>query len=427
MLNHGDKVKLLIKQETVEGILMPSPDDSKIILKLANGYNVGYEKKDVKLEILEKSKSITKKAYHLPVKKNLPTIAILHTGGTIASRVDYETGGVKASFTSEDFLEMFPEINEIANVRTNHIANMMSEDMRFSHYRLIAKAIVDEIKAGVKGIIVGHGTDTIAITSAALSFMFENLPIPVILVGSQRSSDRGSTDAAMNLICAAEFIAKTDFTGVAVCLHGTSDDKVCHILPATKTRKLHTSRRDAFKAVNSGPLAEINYETKKIIFLQNYQKREDVKGELKLKDNLEDKVAVVRVYPNMGPVIIDALTEKKYQGIILEATGIGQAPTNIEENLPNYKALQRFIEQGGVIVLTSQCIFGRVHPDIYTNCRRLREIGIIFGEDMLTETAHIKLAWLLANYPKTRVEELAAVNLRGEINEALSFKEDFLK
>lgn len=427
MPNPGDKVKLLAKQETVEGILMPSPDDSKIILKLANGYNIGYDKREVKLEVLETGKSLIKSSSHLPKKKNMPTIAILHTGGTIASKIDYESGGVKASYAPEDFIEMFPEISHIANIKTNLVSNMMSEDMRFCHYQQIAKAVVDEIKAGARGIIIGHGTDTLAITSAALSFMFENLPVPVLLVGSQRSTDRGSTDAAMNLICAAEFITKTDFVGVAICLHGTSEDKVCHILPATKTKKLHTSRRDAFKAVNSQPIAEVYYETKKINFLQNYHRKEDVKGELELKNNFEDKVAVVRVYPNMDKVILEALIEKKYKGIVLEATGIGQAPTNIKENLPNYQALQKFIEQGGVVVLTSQCIFGRVHADIYTNCRRLKEIGVIFGEDMLTETAHVKLAWLLGNYPRVRVEELAAINLKGEINESLGFTEDFLK
>jgi len=428
MTNPGDKVKLITKKETVEGLLMPSPNESKIILKLTNGYNVGYERSDVEdIEVLEKNKSLTKPLSKLPVKKDLPTIAILHTGGTIASKVDYKTGGVSASFTAEDFLEMFPEIQKIANIKTSHVANMMSEDMLFKHYQQIAKTIKEEITSGVKGIIIGHGTDTLAVTAAALSFMFDNLPVPVLLVGSQRSSDRGSSDAGMNLICAAKFITETDFTGVAICLHGSSNDDVCHILSATKTRKLHTSRRDAFKAVNSEPIATIDYATKKINFLQDYNKKENVKEELILKDSFEEKVEIIRTHPNMSSVLFDAIVEKKFKGLVLESTGIGQAPTNIEENLPNYEALKKFIKQGGVVVLTSQCIFGRVHPDIYANCRRLKEIGVVFGEDMLTETAHIKLAWLLANHPKEKVEELLSLNLKGEINESLGFTEDFLE
>lgn len=422
----GDTVKVITTKETVEGILMPSADADMVIIKLNTGYNMGFRKKGVKkIAVLEKGK--TKKTSPTKITQNpkLPTISILHTGGTIASKVDYKTGGVYASFTVEDFLEMFPEIKNIANIQSNHVANLMSEDIRFSHYKLIAKAIEKEIKAGVKGIIIGHGTDTMAITAAALSFMFENLPIPVILVGSQRSSDRGSTDAAMNLICAADFIAKTDFAGVAICMHASESDTLCHIFPPTKTRKLHASRRDAFKAVNDSPIATVDYTTRKIHFLKKHTKKTDVKDKLILKDSFEEKVAVIRTYVNMSPVLINALIKEKFKGLILEGTGIGQAPTNIKENLPNYEALQKFIKQGGIVVLTSQCIFGRVHPYIYTNCRRLRDIGVIFGEDMLTETAHVKLAWLLANYPREKVRELLPQNLRGELNEHLQFEEEF--
>jgi glutamyl-tRNA(Gln) amidotransferase subunit D len=426
----GDRVKVVTSKETVEGILMPSSDPEAVIIKLSTGYNLGFKKKEIKkIDVLkaEKEPRQQKSPDTITLNKTLPTISILHTGGTIASKVDYKTGGVYASFTAEDFLEMFPEIKNIANIRTQHVANLMSEDIRFSHYALIAKAIEKEIKAGVKGIIIGHGTDTLAITAAALSFIFENLPVPVILVGSQRSSDRGSADAAMNLICAAEFITKTDFTGVAICMHASESDTLCHIFPATKTRKLHTSRRDAFKAVNDTPIATVDYTTRNIKFLKKYTRKSEVSGKLTITDKFEDKVAVVRTHVNMSPAILDALTKHKFKGIVLEATGIGQAPTNITENLPNYEALKKFIKQGGIVILTSQCIFGRVHPYIYTNCRRLYDIGVIFGEDMLTETVHVKLAWLLGNYPNGEVKKMIIQNLRGEINERIEFKEDFLK
>lgn len=421
----GDRVKVVTSDEIKEGILMPNQETDSVVIKLDNGYNVGIDKKKVKeVKIIEKYKEKETHSEKKPKKDSKkPTIAILHTGGTIASKVDYKTGGVVASFSDEDFLSMFPEVKDIANVKTSLISTMMSEDMRFSHYKKIADAIVKEVRNNVDGIIIGHGTDTLAVTSAALSFIFENLPIPVILVGSQRSSDRGSTDAASNLICATEFIAKTNFAGVAVCMHENTSDNNCAILPATKTKKLHTSRRDAFKPVNDIIIARIDYDTRKIEFLKDYTKKNDEK--LVVKDKFEDKVAIIKTYPNMFPDLIETLTKKKYKGLVLEATGLGQAPTNIKENIPNYNALKKFINSGGVVVLTSQCIFGAVHGDIYVNCRRLGNIGAIFGKDMLPETAFIKLAWLLGNYKKDEVKELLTKNLRGEINERL-MKDEFL-
>ncbi|MDO8655600.1 MAG: asparaginase domain-containing protein, partial [Nanoarchaeota archaeon] len=224
----GDKVKLVTKQETIEGILLPSPDKKVVMIKLDNGYNVGFPEKDVsKITVLEKAAAKKELPINIIKNKNLPTISILHTGGTIASKVDYKTGGVFAGFTNEDFLSMFPEMSTIANIRSRHVANLMSEDMRFNHYQLLATAIEEEIKKGTQGIIIGHGTDTIAITAAALSFMLENVSVPVILVGSQRSSDRGSTDAAMNLFCAAQFIIHSGYQGVGICMHEHSSDTTC--------------------------------------------------------------------------------------------------------------------------------------------------------------------------------------------------------
>ena len=402
---------------------MPNEETDSVVIKLDNGYNIGIDNKKIKeIKVIEEYKakeSITKKSVKKDGKK--PTIAILHTGGTIASKVDYRTGGVVASFSDEDFVNMFPEVKEIANIKSTLVSNMMSEDMRFIHYKKMSDAVVKAIKDKVDGIIIGHGTDTLAVSAAALNFVFENLPIPVILVGSQRSTDRGSTDAAANLICAAHFIAKTDFVGVALCMHENTSDNTCLILPPAKTKKMHTSRRDAFKAINDKAIARVNYETKKIEFLKEYAEKSDKK--LIVKDKFEDKVAIVKSYPNMFPDIIDALTKKKYKGMVLEGTGIGQAPTNIKENIPNYNALKKFIDSGGVIVLTSQCIFGRVHQDIYVNCRRLANIGVIFGQDMLSETAFVKLAWLLGNYKKDEVKDLIGKNLRGEINKRILLDE----
>ena len=412
----GDKVKITTKNKTYEGLLMPNAETTNVVIKLDTGYNMGIDKSKIKtIKVIEKQYSSKSKPSKIKKDSKKPTIAVLHTGGTIASKVDYGSGGVIASFSSNDLIEMFPELKSIANVEAKLISNMMSEDIRFMHYKKIAKAIAEQIKNKVDGVIVGHGTDTLAVTAAALSFVFEKLPIPVIFVGSQRSTDRGSTDGAMNLICAAEFISKTDFAGVAVCMHENTSDNNCVILPATKTRKMHTTRRDAFKAINTKPIATINYNTKKINFLTKKYNKKDKDHHFLLKDKFEEKVGVLRTYSNMDREIIDVFTKHGYKGLVLETTGLGQAPTNIKENLPNYEALKTFIKKGGVIVLTSQCIFGRVHEDVYTNCRRLKDIGIIYGEDMITETAHVKLSWLLGNYNVKEAKKLITTNLRGEI------------
>ena len=288
----GDKVRVVTKEGEKEGIFVNEEADS-IFIKLDNGYNIGIGKKEIKkIEKTGEGKKLEiKHSTRLTKKKGLPNITILHTGGTIASKVDYRTGAVFASFKPEDLIGMFPELSEIANFDSKLVASMFSEDMRFKLYSLMAKEIEKEVKKGVDGIILTHGTDTMGYSAAALAFMLEDLPVPVIIVGSQRSSDRGSSDAGINLVCAAEFIAKTDFAGVAICMHESMEDKTCAIMPPCKTRKLHTSRRDAFKVVNDIIIARINFENKKIEFLKKDCAKRDKNRKLKVKDEIEEKVA----------------------------------------------------------------------------------------------------------------------------------------
>jgi len=427
----GDKVKVVTKNEEHIGILMPNEETDSVVIKLDSGYNIGIAKGHVKkIELIKKhvEKKMAKEKLFGHDKKK-PTIFILHTGGTIASKVDYSTGGVVARFSPEELIAMFPELKGTANIDSKLIANMWSEDMRFAHYALISKEIKRVIDKGADGVIVTHGTDTLGYTAAALSFMLEDLPIPVILVGAQRSSDRGSSDAAVNLICAVNFMAKTDFADVAICMHEKPDDCDCLIMPATKTRKLHSSRRDAFKVVNDKPIARINYETKKIEFLKEYRKR--AKTRLSVKDKIEDAVAILRIHTNMSPKQFEFYRKEKYKGLVIEGTGLGQAPTGVPNELcklhsKNHKALEDLIKSGCIVVMTSQTIFGRVHLHVYSKAIDLAKIGVISGEDMLTETAFIKLAWLLGNYPKKKVKELICKNMRGEINERL-MPDEFLE
>jgi len=446
-LRIGDRIFVVKKGKRTEGLLMPQTDlgdPDSIVIKLDNGYNVGirYEagveigksktrepKKILEEERFELGKLHPKHRKKLKFDKNKPTISILHTGGTIASMVDYKTGGVISRFTPEDLVQMFPELFDIANVRTRLVRNMWSEDMRFGHYQILAREIQKEVSKGVRGIIIGHGTDTMHYTSAALAFMLQDLPVPVLLVGAQRSSDRGSSDAGMNLICAAKFITGSDFAGVGICMHGNLSDDYCLVLPATKTRKCHTSRRDAFRPINDLPVAKVYYKTGEIEFLRkDYNRRS--RSKLKVLDKLEEKVALLKIHPNFDPDIMDFYIQHGYKGLVLEGTGLGQTPGyHIDEfTRPNkvfLEKLRTFILNGGTVVMTSQCIWGRINMNVYDKAIDLQKIGVIPGEDMLPETAFIKLAWLLGNYPREKVKELIRKNLRGEIRER-SLPETFL-
>ena len=271
----GDKVVVETFDEKIEGVLLESQKKGVLILKLANGYNRGIDEKKVKkMTVVARAEVQKEKRGTISNVKGLPTISLLHTGGTIASKVDYKTGGVIPKFTPGDMIAMLPEIKNIANLHSRFVRQMWSEDMRFAHYNLIAKEIAAEINKGVDGIVVTHGTDTLHYTAAALAFMFEKVPVPVILVGAQRSSDRGSSDAAWNLLSALTFAARSDFGDIAICMHENMNDDKCVILPATKSRKMHSSRRDAFKAVNTTPWAYVSPKTGGIEFLrQDYRRK----------------------------------------------------------------------------------------------------------------------------------------------------------
>ena len=427
MAKPGDRVKITAKKGSEEGILMPSPDKDTLLLKLDSGYNVGFDQKEVsKITVLAKAAAKKKIVAKITKNPNLPTIAILHTGGTIASKVDYRTGGVASEFSPEELLSLFPELKDIANLESELIAQMWSDDLRFAHFSLIAKAIERQVKKGVKGIIIGMGTDNLAVASAALSFIVEKSPVPIVFVGAQRSSDRGSSDAGMNLICAAEFVTKTDYGGIAICMHESSSDKTCVILPATKTYKLHSSRRDAFKAINSSALARVDYNSREIQYLaDSYQKRAD---KLSLKPKMEEKVGLLKIHINMFPEQFSFFNG--YKGLIIEGTGLGHTPgqaPNKESAIHKkiYPALKKLVDSGCVVVMTTQCLFGGVNMNVYDKGRDLQELGIISGKDMLSNTALVKLSWLLGNHSREEAKKLVGQNLRGEINERLRYEEDF--
>ncbi len=417
----GDLITVSTKDKKFTGKYFASPDKKHIVIKLDSGYNIGIRKSQIKdMKLVKKFKKPQVKKEKVKKDPKLKTISVLHTGGTISSAVDYSTGGVNPHFSPEELIAMFPELKDIANISSRLVRNMASDDMRFKHYNILAKEIEKEVNNGSKGIIITHGTDTMHYTAAALSFILEDLPVPVVLIGAQRSSDRGSSDAAMNFICAARFIAKANYAGVAICMHKDMNDEFCIILPGTKARKMHTSRRDAFKTINCQPIAEVSYLEDKIRFMKKYKKEN--KGNLKLKPIKERlKIGLLKAHPQMFAVELEPYD--KFEGLVLEGTGLGHFPiSKIDEFTAEHKKIYSKIKSLAKkmpVVMSSQTIYGRVQMNVYGPGRKLQEAGV-FGNysDMTPETTFIKLAWLISNYPE-KVKEMMLENLRGEINERL--------
>jgi len=423
--NPGDKVKVTTKTETYTGILIPTPkltDEDSLILKLENGYNIGINKKDIKkIKLLEEYIVKHSKKSKLVPKKNLPTVSILSTGGTISSKVDYRTGGVYADYTAEDFVGLCPELKEIANLRARKVMSLMSEDMLPKDWLNIAKFISAEIKKGVDGIVVTQGTDTLHFTTAAISFMLEQINIPVIFTASQRSIDRGSSDAFMNLICAVKAAAKFDAAEVMTCMHGSINDDYCFLIRGTKVRKMHTSRRDAFRPINDVPIAKV-FPDKTIEILNKNYKKADRKNKkiVKLKANFDDKIALVYVYPGLNPDIIDFYKKKGVKGFVIAATALGHVNTWTEKSLIPY--IKNCYSKKIPVFITSQTLYGAVNPYVYTNLRKVSiEAKGIYLKDILPETAYIKLGWVLGqtkNYKK--IKEMMLTNYHGEYSESLT-------
>lgn len=417
-LKQGDWVRIEKNGTVYEGKLMPSME-GYVTIKMKSGYNAGFSMDEVRITLLESEKE--KEAEKSGVKEckpraeeaasksgKLPKVAILSTGGTIASKIDYRTGAVTSQFTADDILAAIPELKEIADFKGRVISSILSENMDQESWEKLAKAVVEEIKAGADGIIVTHGTDTMMYSAAALSFMIDT-PVPIVFVGSQRSADRPSSDNAMNAICAA-CVAVSDIAEVSVVMHGTTSDDYCEIHRAAKVRKMHSSRRDAFKSVNSLPTGTVDYETREIKTLIDYTKRGE--NTLQFKPGMEPRCALIKFTPGADPAILDYLVDAGYKGIVIEGTGLGHVSTKWIPSIK--KATGAKIP----VLVTSQCLNGRVCDRVYDTGRDILKAGGIEGEDTLPETALVKMMWVLGQTDdfETAVKMLKG-DLAGEVTE----------
>lgn len=404
----GDLIRIKTNDNIYEGVLMPHhsfSDEDIVTIKLNSGYNIGLaldEKSEIKL--IKKNKKIGKKFKEIPFDKNKPTVSVIGTGGTIACYVDYRTGAVHPATSAEDLAFSVPEVYDICNIKAQVAFQILSEDMEPVYWQKLARIVANELNNGSRGVVIPHGTDTLGYTSAALSFMLKNLTGPVVLVGAQRSSDRPSSDAALNFTDAVSIAAKSDIGEVVTAMHSSISDKATSIHRGTKVRKFHTSRRDAFKTVNDKPIGIVeNGENKLTEEYHNFNK-----GKVEVDDELDTNVAMIYCLPGLKP---EDLPEKK--GIVLVGTGLGHIS---QKMIPRIKELQE--KNNTIFVMTSQCFFGRVNLNVYSNGRDIKNIGVIPCEDMLPETAYVKLMWALgheSNYEK--IKKLMMKNIAGEISD----------
>jgi len=410
----GDLIRIDKNGVAYEGILIPRSelgDDKHIVIKIKSGYNIGIEvTEETRVTKIGVDKTPSFTPPELPSQNpSLPKVSIVSTGGTIASRVDYRTGAVRPAISASDLYSIVPELSNIAAIDTQILFSFFSEDLTPKHWSELAVTVAEHISRGVDGVVVTHGTDTMGYTAAALSFALQNLPVPVVLVGAQRSEDRPSSDAASNLIGAVSAAAKAPFAEVVVAMHETISDESIVLHRGTKVRKLHTSRRDAFKTVNTQPVARV-IDGQVVMLTDNYKKRGKEKN-LALKSEFAEKVALIKFYPGMDPKIIDWHVEADYKGIILEGTGLG----HVRQAL--FSSIRTAIERGVIVAMASQCIWGRVNMNVYTAGRDLVAMGVIPLQDMLAETAFVKLMWILGQTQDLmKAKELLTTNLAYELS-----------
>jgi glutamyl-tRNA(Gln) amidotransferase subunit D len=413
----GDRIRIIRRDRVFEGILMPREalygEKPFLVIKLDNGYNIGVRiTGEERIEVIAKKPSRRGIIRRLRQKSDLPRVVMLSTGGTIVSKVDYETGAVKPALSVDELLEWVPEISDIAYIDAREILNVFSEDITPKHWERIAEEIYREMRNGVDGVVIAHGTDMMAYTAAAMAFAIRNKPVPIVFVGAQRSSDRPSTDSAFNLKAAFLTAAKAPFSESVVVMHGETGDTYALAHRGVKVRKMHTSRRDAFQSINDLPLAIIYPDKKEIKVISNIIEYRGKDREPVIENKFDNRVVIVKAYPGFQPEIIDMLVDKGFHGIVIEGSGLGHITNRAVESI------RRAVEEGIPIVMTSQCLFGRVNMYVYSTGRRLLDAGVIPGSDMLPEVAYVKLSWILGS--KTRdleeVRELMMKNIAGEIN-----------
>ncbi|MHC4944368.1 MAG: Glu-tRNA(Gln) amidotransferase subunit GatD [Planctomycetota bacterium] len=398
-----------------KGIILPrseTADDKHLVLKLDNGYNVGIDTGTIRFM---KERGRREAHYKIPEKEfpndpKKPNVKLFGTGGTIASRLDYRTGAVIPAFSPGELYGSVPELADICNLETEKLYGVFSENMGPEQYITTATKIGEEIAKGTQGIVIGHGTDTMHHTAAILSFMVQDSPVPIVMVGSQRSSDRPSSDAAINLIDAVKAAAEGDIAEVMVCMFGPTSDEYDLLHRGTRVRKMHSSYRSTFRTIGDIPLAII--DPKRLLHLRDDYKRRRSDRNVRINTAFEEKVTILYYYPNMLPDLVDACVDNGYRGIVIAGTGLGHV------NKPLYPALKRATDKGVHVYMTVQTLWGYVQMYVYETGREIMELGVVPAANMLPEVAYMKLCWTLGQTDdRDEVERIMLTPINGEITE----------
>ena len=408
-------VEITAESGKFTGIVLPrseTADSLHVVLKLRSGYNVGIAASSIRGITVSGRKEAH---YKIPEKEfpydpRKPRVKLLGTGGTIASRLDYRTGAVIPAFSPGELYGSVPELADICNLETEKLYGVFSENMGPEQWIGTAEAIGREIERGVEGIVIGHGTDTMHHTAAILSFMVQESPVPIVMVGSQRSSDRPSSDAALNLMHSVKTAAESDIAEVMVCMFGPTSDVYGLLHRGTRVRKMHSSYRSTFRTIGDIPLAMVSRET--ITPLRQDYKRRRRDKRVVINTAFEDRVSIVYYYPNMKPDIIDALVDNGYRGIVIAGTGLGHV------NKPLYPSLKRAREKNIAVYMTVQTLWGYVQMYVYDTGRDMMELGVVPGANMLPEVAYVKLGWALGQSDDlSTVRNIMMTPIAGEITE----------
>jgi len=420
MQQHGVTVWSTVVADTTrgrfEGLVLPrneTADPGYLVLKLISGYNVGLRHDTI--EKLEKT-GYRKAEYKIPEEEfptdpGKPRVMLFGTGGTIASRLDYRTGAVIPAFSPGELYGSVPELADICNLETEKLFGVFSENMGREEYLTLAERTGQAIQDGYAGVVIGHGTDTMHHTAAALSFMVQNTPVPIVMVGSQRSSDRPSSDAAQNLINSTFAAAHGPIAEVMVCMFGPTSDRYNLLHRGTRVRKMHSSYRSTFRTLGDIPLAMVQ-EGELTPLKTEYAKRR-LDRNVDVKACFDDRATILYYYPNMKPDVIDALVDCGYKGIIIAGTGLGHVNRKV------YPALERAHAAGVHLYMTLQTLWGYVQMNVYETGREILGLGVVPLADMIPEIAYMKLGWALGCHPDdpAAVLELMTTTVAGEMTE----------
>lgn len=404
----GDTIKITTDIEQTATIMprYEHSDDLHIVVKFKSGYNVGLSLDKIrKVEFVSGVQTLQENNHTIKQNPSLPKILLLSTGGTIASRIDYRTGSVTPALTAQELNASVPELAEIANIDAEVLFSEYSENITPDHWIKIAQKIDSLAKSDYSGILVAHGTDTMQYTAAFLSFALAGFPKPIVLVGSQRSSDRPSSDAALNLIGAAKFIVKSNVNGVYVAMHNSEndDDIACHL--GTRVRKNHTSKRNAFETIGNKPAFVISQDIKQN-FTESYFKQKEYTPKIAV----DTKAALIKYHPGYDPKLFEHILEQKYKAVIFEGTGLGHVGRSMYDVIKEAKLHDVFLG------MTSQCLDGQVNMAIYESGRDLMHFGVIPLSNMIPEVALVKAMWALGVDPKN-IGNIMLKNIASEFTE----------